>query len=403
MLFNFQRTDQSFLSRWWWTADHLLMGLLVVLAVSGMFVVATASPAVALRIDLPAGHFVVRHLVYSLLALGAIIALSTFSHQWIWRFATALTLVALLGVVVTLLAGMEIKGATRWAHIGPFSVQPSEFLKPGLVVLWAWLLTKGQEYKDFPGFILASALYALAITLVMLQPDLGMSVIITAGFFTQIVLAGCPLRFVGILAGLGASGLALAYFSFSHVRSRIDRFLFPDSGDTFQVDLSLRSFMEGGLLGKGPGQGDLKMRLPDAHADFTFAVLAEEMGLIACLLVLGIYVLIAVHAGRRLLRSSALFPILAGGGLLTIFMSQIIVHIGSSLQLLPAKGMTLPFLSYGGSSLLAMGITFGMLLALTRLQSGGVYASHHFSERLQANMAQDKKGAAHGQSDDKSQ
>lgn len=383
MQFLFRRTDQSYLSRWWWTIDHVLLVLLAVLVVVGFLSVSTASPAVAVRLDLSPWHFITRHLVYTVAAVFCMIVISGLSHQWVWRFATGLLMVALFGICLSLLSGVEIKGATRWVYVGPFSLQPSEFLKPALIILCAWFLAKGHEYIDFPGFLLASALYGFCVLLVMMQPDLGMSVVITAAFFTQIILAGCPLRYVGVLAGVGMGGLGLAYLSFDHVRSRIDRFLNPESGDTFQVDLSLRSFIEGGVFGKGPGQGDIKMRLPDAHSDFTFAVLAEEMGLIAVLLVLALYSLILLHIGRRLLRSASLFAILAGGGLLTLFATQIIVHIGSSLQLLPAKGMTLPFLSYGGSSLLAIGITFGMLLALTRQQSGGVYASHHLAERLQ--------------------
>ena len=382
MRFVFERSDQSFLSRWWWTTDHVLIALMLILSVCGLLLVATASPAVAMRLDLSAGHFVFRHAIYTVMALAGALALSMLQGRMIWRVATGLSVLAVLGVLASLFSGAEIKGATRWIWVGPFSLQPSEFLKPGMVVLWAWLLAKGHEFPDFPGFLITVALYAFTALLVMMQPDLGMTVILTAGFFVQIVLAGCPLRYVGVLAGLGGAGLLIAYHLFDHVRSRIDRFLDPESGDTFQVDLSLRSFIEGGLFGKGPGQGEVKMLLPDAHADFTFAVLAEEMGLVSALLVICLYLYIIARVARRLMRSDSLFAILAGGGLLTIFASQIIVHIGSSLQLLPAKGMTLPFLSYGGSSLLAIGLTFGMLLALTRHQSGGHYAAFHLAERL---------------------
>lgn len=391
MGFLFQRSDASSLSKWWWTTDHVLITLMVLLSLSGVLLVATASPAVAMRLDLSPWHFVWRHLFYTVLALGAALSVSMLAGKWVWRLGSLIAVGALMGVLMTLVLGVEVKGSTRWLWLGPFSVQPSEFLKPGLVVLWAWLLAKGHEHARFPGFILAIGLYAFAVLLLMLQPDLGMAVILTAAFFSQIILAGCPLRYVGCLFALGLAGLFAAYHSFGHVKSRIDRFLDPESGDTFQVDLSLRSFIKGGLFGKGPGQGEVKMRLPDAHADFTFAVLAEEMGLISAFLILCLYLYVILRLARRLMRSDALFPILAGGGLLTIFATQILVHIGSSLQLLPAKGMTLPFLSYGGSSLLAIGLTFGMLLALTRQQSGGHYAAHHLAERMQAVQDQEKE------------
>ena len=362
----FSRTDKSLLGQWWWTVDRGMLAAFLILAVLGVLLVATASPPVAERIGVGYYHFLQRHVIFLVPALGMLIGLSFFNHKQIRRLATLAFGGSIVAMIAVLATGMEIKGAQRWIHIFGFSLQPSEFVKPAFAILAAWLMAMQKEKNSFPGNIITAALYALTITLLLMQPDLGMTVIVTAIWASQIFLAGFPFRLLAVLMGIGALGMVGAYFSFDHVQSRIDRYLNPESGDTFQIDKSIEAFQNGGLIGTGPGQGSVKMSLPDAHADFIFSVAAEEMGLMAVIIILCLYGFILLRGYNRLMSSNDMFVVLAAGGLLTMMGLQALVHMGSSLQLLPTKGMTLPFISYGGSSLLSMGFSMGMVLALTR-------------------------------------
>jgi cell division protein FtsW len=285
--------------------------------------------------------------------------------------------VAMLGVLAY---GQEVKGATRWINILGFSIQPSEFLKPSFAVVAAWLIAlqnktmkraegyhvEGAKTFIFNGFGFSIGLYILCLTLLLLQPDLGMSVVLTSVFAAQIFLVGLRFRYLAILCGVGVGALCTAYLVFHHVRSRIDRFLNPESGDNYQVERSLDAIRQGGLVGVGPGQGTEKMNIPDAHADFIFSVLAEEMGLFFSFILIAIFLFVLLRGFRRLQDTQDVFTVLAAGGLLFMFGAQSLVHMGSAVNLLPAKGMTLPFISYGGSSMLSMSIAMGMVLALTR-------------------------------------
>jgi cell division protein FtsW len=277
--------------------------------------------------------------------------------------------------ITTLVAGVEIKGATRWVSIGPLSLQPSEFLKPSFAVVSAWLFARQHAVRAaggyFPGYPLAILVFLAVVGVLMLQPDFGMTFICTAIWFAEFFLAGLPIVFVLALAVMAIGGLVGAYFVFPHIASRIDRFLDPSTGDTYQVDRSLEAFIHGGLMGTGPGQGTVKLSLPDAHADFIFAVAGEELGLVATLAIVAIFGFIVLRGFARALKDTDLFVVLAVGGLFTQFGLQALVHMGSSLHLLPAKGMTLPFISYGGSSLMALGLGTGMALALTRTRFPG--------------------------------
>ncbi|HEY8962993.1 MAG TPA: putative peptidoglycan glycosyltransferase FtsW, partial [Alphaproteobacteria bacterium] len=353
--------DRSVLSRWWWNIDRPLLGAILAVAVLGAGLVTTASPAVANRLHYEPLYFVIRHMMFLTLALGAMVMASLMSAKQIWRFATVIGVLSLVGVVITLFAGVEIKGATRWVHLPGFSIQPSEFVKPCFVIMAGWLLARQKTLENFPGFWLALALFGITALLLISQPDFGMTVVVTATFFAMVFLAGCPLRFVAVMIGLAVSGAACAYFLFDHVRSRVDRFLDPSSGDTYQVDRSLEAFANGGLLGTGPGGGQVKLQLPDAHADFIFSVAAEELGLIFTLLVVALYGFIVLRGFMKLRGGNSVFSMLAGGGLLIMLGLQALIHMGSATQLLPAKGMTLPFISYGGSSLLAVGMTMGFI------------------------------------------
>ena len=365
-MFQIARTDQSVFGRWWWTIDRKVLGATMLLILAGVLLVTSASPAVAERIGLPPFHFVIRHLIFLVPTVFAMIAISFLSAKDVRRISILTYIGALLLVMGTILFGAEIKGATRWIHLFGFSLQPSEFLKPSFAVVGAWLISRQRDHKDFPGLTASTILLMLTIGLLMMQPDFGMSFVIACIWGVQLFLSGLPLAWFAILAVIGIAGLILAYFTFPHITSRIDRFLSPESGDTFQVDKSLDSFANGGLFGTGAAQGHIKMSLPDSHADFIFAVAGEEFGLIFTFIIVALFAFIVARSMFRVMSSGDLFVVLSMGGLLTQFALQSLIHMGSSLQLLPAKGMTLPFISYGGSSLLALGFSMGIILALSK-------------------------------------
>jgi len=361
----FSREDQSTLGRWWWTIDRPLLVAFLLLIIIGIMMVTTASPPVATHLGLNPYHFLIRHLVILIPSLTMLFAFSMMDPKMIWRLSS-LGLIGCLGALaLVLLIGIEIKGAQRWLHLPGFSLQPAEFVKPCFVIVSAWLMTM-QKTKNFPGNATVAVLYALIAALLISQPDLGMTVILTAGWASLIFIAGLRFRLLIGLAGFGALGLTMAYLTLDHVQSRVNRFLDPDSGDTYQIDRSIQAFQNGGLMGTGPGQGSVKLKLPDSHADFIFAVAGEEMGLIFVLILIFLYGFIVFRGLTKLTLRDDLFSIMAAGSLLTIFGLQAFVHMGSSLNLLPAKGMTLPFISYGGSSLLATGYAMGVVLALTK-------------------------------------
>jgi cell division protein FtsW len=371
----FARTDQSVMGRWWWTVDRWTLVALAILIGFGALLVTAASPPVAERIHLPTFYFVEHQAVMLVPTLILMIGVSLLSPRGVRRLALGVFVLFYLLTVLTLVAGVEIKGATRWVSMGPISLQPSEFLKPAFAVVSAWLFARQHAARAnggfFPGYALAILIYLSVVGVLMLQPDFGMTFVCTAIWFAEFFLAGLPIVFVLALAVLAVGGLVGAYFVFPHIASRIDRFLDPASGDTYQVDRSLEAFIHGGLTGTGPGQGTVKLSLPDAHADFIFAVAGEELGLAATLAIVALFGFIVLRGFSRALKDLDLFVVLAVGGLFTQFGLQALVHMGSSLHLLPAKGMTLPFISYGGSSLLALGLGTGMALALTRTRLPG--------------------------------
>jgi cell division protein FtsW len=366
----FARTDHSVFGRWWWTVDRWALLALALIIGMGALLVAAASPPVAERIGLPSFYFVQHHLMMLVPSIALMIGISLLSPKGVRRLAMALLLATLLGLMLTLIAGVEIKGARRWIHFGSFSLQPSEFLKPAFAVVCAWAFSRRHAKVGFPGYSIAIGLYAIVVLLLMAQPDFGMTVVVTAMWLGEFFLAGLPLiMVVGSIVAV-VCGLVGAYFVFPHVQSRIDRFLNPASGDTYQIDRSIEAFTNGGIFGTGPGQGKVKLLLPDAHADFIFAVAGEELGLIATVFIVGLFAFIVLRGFKRVSKDNDLFIVLAVSGLLIQFGLQALIHMGSSLHLLPAKGMTLPFISYGGSSLLALGIGTGMMLALTRKRFG---------------------------------
>lgn len=367
----FARTDNSFLGRWWWTVDRGLLAAFIALILFGVLMVSTASPPVAESHNLASYHFLKKHLILLVPSIVLLIGGSMMSPRMIWRAASLLFIISILGMILVLFFGMEIKGAQRWIHILGFSLQPSEFAKPAFAIAAGWFMSRQKENQKFPGNGIAAGLYAVTIILLLLQPDVGMTFVITCIWAAQIFLAGFPFRLLIGFGAIGAAGLSMAYMFLEHFRYRIDRFFNPESGDNYQVERSLDAFQNGGVFGVGPGQGTVKQILPDAHADFIFSVAGEEMGLIAILIIIAVFAFIVIRGFNRLMDSDNMFTVLAVGGLLTMFGLQALVHMGSAMNILPAKGMTLPFISYGGSSILSLGFSMGAVLALTRRQARG--------------------------------
>jgi cell division protein FtsW len=362
------RSDTSLVGRWWWTVDRWLLAALIGLGLAGVILTLAASPAVAERIGLDTFYFARRQMVFIGLALAVMVMVSFLSPKGVRRLAALTTLGAVVLMMATLVAGVEIKGATRWLQLGGFSLQPSEFAKPGFAVLAAWFFSMRKLDDHFPGYALATGLFTIVAGLLLLQPDVGMTLVIAAIWGVEFFVAGLPLVFVAGLAMLMLGGSVGAYFTFDHVRSRVDRFLDPEAGIGYQVARSLDAFRNGGWAGRGPGEGRVKEVLPDAHADFIFAVAGEEFGLIACLIVLALFVFVVLRGFSRVLKDQDLFVLLAVTGLLTQFGLQALINMASTVNLMPPKGMTLPLISYGGSSTLALGLGLGMVLALTRLR-----------------------------------
>lgn len=362
----FSRTDQSVLGRWWWTVDRVMLAGFFILMICGVVLVATASPPVAERIGAGQYHFIKKHIIVLLPAFFLMLGMSLLGPRMIWRASSVLFAAGILAMILVLFIGVEVKGAQRWLPLPFFSLQPSEFIKPAFAVCAAWFMAKEKENPSFRGNAVAAGLFALATLLLLLQPDFGMTFVLTCIFGAQVFLAGFPLLWLAGLAAAAVCAGVLSYFTIDHVRSRIDRFMDPAYGDNFQVEKSLEAFRAGGLFGAGPGQGTVKLGIPDAHADFIFAVAGEEMGLLFAVFLVILFGFIVLRGFNRIMDSDDMFTVLAGGGLLTMFGLQAIIHMGAGVRLLPAKGMTLPFISYGGSSLLAVAFAAGVILALTR-------------------------------------
>jgi len=366
----FTRADTSILGRWWWTVDRWSLVAIAALMAFGALLAAASSPAVAERIGLDALYFIKRHFMLLPVSVVLIVAISALTPIQVRRFAVIAFLGCIVLLVATLALGVEIKGARRWLSLAGFSLQVTEFVKPTFAVVAAWLFSEAAHDPRFPGRLISTGLFAVVLALVIAQPDLGQAVVITSVWMAQFFLAGLSMWLVGGLVVLGVAGLIGAYFTLPHVTSRIDRFLNPDSGDTYQIERSIEAFSSGGLFGRGPGEGTVKNVLPDAHADFVFAVAGEELGLLVTLIIVGLFALIVLRGLARAMSEQNLFVLLAVSGLLVQFGFQALVNMSSSLQLIPTKGMTLPFISYGGSSLLGIGIGLGMTLALTRRRLG---------------------------------
>jgi cell division protein FtsW len=360
------RVERTPFGEWWWTVDRLLLAALGGLMLAGIVLSLAASPPVAARIGLDPFHFVNRHVLFLLPAIVVLVATSFLPSRQIRRLALAVFVVSIALVAATLMFGAEVKGARRWIVLLGVNIQPSEFAKPAFVILIAWLFGESARRPEMPANAVALGLLLLVLALLVLQPDFGQTMLIALVWCALFFMAGMRLLWVGILGGVAALGIAGAYTMVPHVARRIKRFLDPSSGDTFQIDSAIGSFMRGGWFGQGPGEGTVKRILPDSHADFVFAVAAEEFGIVLCLFLVSLFAFIVIRALIHAMRTEDPFTRFAAAGLAILFGLQSAINMAVNLHLIPAKGMTLPFISYGGSSLISLAYGMGMLLALTR-------------------------------------
>jgi len=360
------RAERTPFADWWWTVDRLLLAALIALMLAGIVLSLAASPPVAARIGVDPFHFVNRHVLYLIPALIVLIGTSFLTPRQIRRLALIVFGISLILVMATMVVGAEVKGARRWIVLMGVNIQPSEFLKPAFVILIAWLFGESASRPEMPANSIALALLAMVVTGLVLQPDFGQTMLIALVWGALFFLAGMRVIWVFGLAGAGIAGLFVAYLTIHHVEARIKKFLDPASGDTFQIQMSVESFLRGGWLGQGPGEGTIKRSLPDSHADFVFAVAAEEFGVVLCLALVALFAFIVLRALRRSMTAHDAFSRFAVAGLAILFGAQSAINMAVNLHLIPAKGMTLPFVSYGGSSMISIAYGMGMILALTR-------------------------------------
>ncbi len=360
------RADRSQFAEWWWTVDKLLLGAVVVLMTGGVILSLAGSPAVAERLGYDSFHFVKRHVAFLLPALAVMIGTSLLSPRQVRRTALIVLVVSIALMLATLFVGIEVKGARRWIDVFGLSLQPSEFMKPAFVVIVAWLFAENARRTDIPGNVFALILFAIVTALLVAEPDFGQTMLVAIAWGALFFLAGVPWLWIAGLAAAAVGGVFVAYATLPHVAIRIDRFISPQSGDTFQVDKALDSIMRGGWLGQGPGEGIVKRVLPDAHTDFIFAVAAEEFGILVCIALVAVFAFVVFRGLSQSTKHADPFVRLASAGLIVLFGVQSVINMAVNLNLMPAKGMTLPFISYGGSSLVAVAFGMGLLLALTR-------------------------------------
>ena len=364
------RTDTSVVGRWWWTVDRLNLSALLLLIAVGSVLVAAGSPPVAKRLDLPAFYFVHRQEIFLAVGLIAMLIISMLPPVAIRRAAVLGYAVMIVLMMLVPFIGVETKGAHRWIDIMGVTIQPSEFMKPCFAVLMAWVCAENQRRVDFPGYRLAIGIYLLTAFLLVIQPDIGMTLAVTITWAIQLFIGGLPLLWVFVVALLTVFGLFGAYEVFPHVAKRVNAFLDPASAGNYQVARSLEAFKSGGWLGRGPGEGEVKNVLPDAHTDFIFSVAGEEFGAIVCFGIICLFAFIVLRALYRVRKENDLFIVLAVAGVIALFGIQAVINMGVAVNLFPAKGMTLPFVSYGGSSVVAMAISMGIMLALTKKHYG---------------------------------
>lgn len=359
---------QNNIIKHWRALDRQLIIAYGILLIFSLMLVTTTSASVAEKIGLPGNYFSSKQIIYLLTGSLCVAFFSYLDKKWIKRLGILGFLINIIMLVLVKFYGYEVKGATRWIRLGGFSYQPSEFIKPFFIITIGWLLSL-KYYDNFPGFKMSLLLYAAVASLLIIQPDIGMLILITAVFATQLFVAGLPLIWILFTKIIGFFGIILAYFFLPHVTDRINNFIAPAENENYQVTKSLIAFEEGGFYGKGPGEGTVKQFIPDSHTDFIFAVAGEEFGGLICIVIISVFAFIVLSSLMRIKKAEDKFTQFAAVGLIVQFGLQAAINMGVTLNLLPTKGMTLPFVSYGGSSTIAMSIAAGMLLSLTKYKT----------------------------------
>jgi cell division protein FtsW len=360
------RADTSVIGRWWWSVDRVTLLALAALIGIGYVLALAAMPGTTMRLSSPNTMAMIRQIVF--LAMGGVVmlALSMLSLREVKLAALGLGILFFLLTVFTLVHGVEVDGAHRWIALPGFTLQPSEFLRPGFIIISAWLIAESRRTPGFPGKRAALGVFLLVAFVLKTQPDIGMTFLFTLVVFVQFYLDGMDMKWVWMAAAAVVVAFIAAFLFISHVHTRVMLFLHPNKDSAYQALTALSAFGNGGLFGRGPGEGQVKQYLPDARADFVFAVAGEEFGMLFCGFIILIFAAIVVRAMLRLLKERDPFVLLAAGGLVAGFGLQAFVNMASSMSLIPTKGMTLPFISYGGSAVLGVSIQMGFLLALTR-------------------------------------
>jgi cell division protein FtsW len=362
----FSRDRKTLLAEWWWTVDREMLAALVLLIGIGMVLSFAASPAVAIRHGFDEWHFVIRHAGFAVAAIGVMIAVSLLPPRWV-RIVALVTLLASIGLLaLTLVYGTEVNGSKRWVSIFGQSIQPSEFAKPAFAIIAAWLMSERMKRSDVPGHTIAVLLLGAVVGFLVLQPDVGQTALMILTWASLLFIAGISWWVILALMAAAAAGTTVAYMLFPHVSRRIDAFLQPGTGDTYQVDKALSSLIEGGWFGRGPGEAVANRALPDAHADFVFSAAAGEFGILFCLALVLVIMFVAVRGLMRAQGLPDMFARLAVSALALQFGLQSAINLAVNINLIPPKGMTLPFVSYGGTSMLAVALGMGVLLSLTR-------------------------------------
>ena len=362
----FTRTDRSATAMWWWTLDRVTLALVLILLLLGFFFSFSSSPIAAPHTgSYDPFYYTKRHFFFALLTAGMMITISMLSIKGVKRvslviYGISLGIMALLPII-----GHAAKGGRRWLELGPIALQPSEFLKPALIVLISWMFSEGQKGKGVPGVTIAFCLYLMAIGLLLIQPDVGQSILITVAFGACFFISGVPFRWIMGMLATAAAGLVGLFFIQPHFRNRILGFVTED-GDKYQVNSAKAAIANGGFWGKGLNEGVMKRHIPDLHTDFIYSVVAEEYGLWLTLILIGIFAFIVIRGLAKSMAMQDPFRQIATSGLYIMLGTQVLINVSVNLGLIPPKGMTLPFISYGGSSMLALGLCLGLILALTR-------------------------------------
>jgi cell division protein FtsW len=346
--------------------DRVSVLLIVLLMIAGAIAVTTASVAASRGYNVGPYYFAFRHYIFLIIAFVLMLLMTSLTREQIKSGSFILFAIAYVGIMLTFVMGAEVKGAKRWIEIAGQSIQPTEFMKPALILITAALLERTGRSLRMQGFLLSIAVMGAVALPVLMQPNFGMVLAMGSVWFFQVFMAGMPLLWLLPLIGLGLCTIAGSYAFLPHVRDRIERFLNPEGSDTYQVDQATEAILSGHIWGRGAGEGVVKHTLPDAHTDFVFAVVVEEFGIVVGLIIMLLFLSLVWRGFSRIMAQEDKFTLLAGGGFLTLISLHVCVNIGVALHVLPTTGMTLPFISYGGSSSLAMAMCMGFLLTLLR-------------------------------------